>query len=77
MKPLEWVTLKMVSLLQMQKRDKDVWASENKEPKYTPLTFDTASATKVFAKVKNLLTRVCGMKGVPLVCHSNPFYPQG
>jgi hypothetical protein len=34
---------------------------------YTPLTLDTASATKVFDKVKNLLAHVCGMTGVPLV----------
>jgi hypothetical protein len=41
--------------------------SKNKEPEYSPLTLDTASATKVFDKVKNLLARVCCMTGVPLV----------
>ncbi len=51
----------------MQKHDEDVWASENKEPEYTPLNLDTSSATKVLDKVKNLLTCVCGMMGIPLV----------
>ncbi len=31
------------------------------------MTLDTASATKVFNKVKNLLTRVCSVTGVPLL----------
>jgi hypothetical protein len=56
-----------ISLLRLQKRDKDAWASENKEPKFTPLSLDTASSTKVFDKVKNLLTCVHGTMGVPLV----------
>jgi hypothetical protein len=56
-----------INLLRQQKRDKDNRTSENKEPKYTPLTLDTASATKVFDKVKNLLARVRGVAGVPLV----------
>ncbi len=51
LKLLVWVTLKTISLLQMQKSDKNVWASKNKEPEYTPLTLDTSSATKVFDKV--------------------------
>ncbi len=59
-KPLVRVTLETISLLQMQKHDKDIWVSENKEPEYTPLTLNTSSATKVFDKVKNLLTRVHG-----------------
>ncbi len=66
-KPLVWVTLKMVSLWQMQKHDEDVWAFENTEPEYTPLTLDTSSVTKVFDKVKTLLTRVHGVIGFPLV----------
>jgi hypothetical protein len=56
-----------ISLLQQQKRDEDTWTSENKEPEYTPLTLDTSYATKVFDKVKNLLARVCGVTGAPLV----------
>jgi hypothetical protein len=32
LKPLVGVTLKTISLLQMQKHDEDVWASENKDP---------------------------------------------
>jgi hypothetical protein len=51
----------------MQKLDKDVWASENKKPEYTPLTLNASSAMKVFNKVKNLLTHVHGMTGIPLV----------
>jgi hypothetical protein len=54
-------------LLRQRKCDKDNWTSKNKEPKYTPLTLDTASTSKVFDKVKNLLGRVRGMTGVPLV----------
>jgi hypothetical protein len=56
-----------ISLLRQQKRDRDNWASENKEPKHTPLTLDTSFAMKVFDKVKNLLAHVCGVTGVPLV----------
>jgi hypothetical protein len=56
-----------ISLLRQQKPDEDNWTSKNKEPKYTPLTLDTSSATKVFDKVKNLLARVHGMTSEPLV----------
>jgi hypothetical protein len=68
-KPLVQVKLEMISLLQMQKRNENAWASENKdkEPDYTPLNLDTASATNVFDKVKNLLTRVRGITGIPLL----------
>ncbi len=34
---------------------------------YTLLTLDTATATKVFDKVKSILARVHGVAGVPLV----------
>jgi hypothetical protein len=56
-----------IDLLQKQKQDEDNWTSENKEPKYTPLTLDTATTTKVFSKVKNILAHVCGVMGMPHV----------
>ncbi len=55
------------NLLRQQKQDKDNWAADNKEPEYTLLTLDTATATKIFDKVKSILARVRGMTGVPLV----------
>jgi hypothetical protein len=56
-----------IDLLRQQKQDKDSWTSDNKEPEYTPLTLDTATATKVFDKVKSILARVRGVTGVPLM----------
>jgi hypothetical protein len=44
-----------IDLLQQQKQDKDSWAAYNKEPEYTLLTLDTATATKVFDKFKIIL----------------------
>ncbi len=44
-----------IDLLQQQKQDKDNWAVDNKEPEYTSLTLDTATAMKVFDKVKTIL----------------------
>jgi hypothetical protein len=44
-----------IDLMRQQKQDKDNWASNNKEPEYTPLTLDTATATKVFDMVKSIL----------------------
>jgi hypothetical protein len=44
-----------IDLLRQQKPDKDNWAANNKEPEYTLLTLDTATATKVFDKVKTIL----------------------
>jgi hypothetical protein len=44
-----------IDLLQQQKQDEENWAPDNKEPEYTSLTLDTATATKVFDKVKNIL----------------------
>ncbi len=66
-KPLVRMTLKTISFLRMQKHDKDVGASENKEPDYTPLTLDNSSTVKAFDKVKNLPTHVRGVTGIPLV----------
>ncbi len=43
-----------IDLLEQQKRDEDNWAANNKEPEYTLLTLDTATATKVFDKVKSI-----------------------
>ncbi len=56
-----------IDLLRQQKQDEDNWASNNKEPEYTPLTLDTATAPKVFDKVKRILARARGVTGVPLV----------
>ncbi len=56
-----------IDLLQQWKQDKDSWTSDNKEPEYTPLTLDTATATKVFGKVKSILAQVRGMTGVLLM----------
>jgi hypothetical protein len=56
-----------IDLLQQQKQDEDSWTSNNKEPEYAPLTLDTATATKVFDKVKNILARARGVTGMPLV----------
>ena len=43
-----------IDLLRQQKQDEDNWAADNKEPEYTLLTLDTATATKVFDKVKTI-----------------------
>jgi hypothetical protein len=67
LKPLVRVKFERISLLRLQKHDKNAWASKNKEPKYTSLTLDTSFATKVINKVKNLLAHVRGLMGVPLV----------
>ncbi len=56
-----------IELLQQQKRDKDNWATNNKEPDYPPLTLDPSTATRVFDKIKTLLGRVWGVTGMPLV----------
>jgi hypothetical protein len=44
-----------IDLLLQQKQDEDNWAADNKEPEYTLLTLDTATATKVFDKFKSIL----------------------
>jgi hypothetical protein len=56
-----------IDLLWQQKQEEDNWTSENKEPEYTPLTLDTATATKVFDKVKNILACMRGVTDVPLI----------
>jgi hypothetical protein len=56
-----------IDLLQQQKKDKDSWTSDNKEPEYTPLTLDISTATKVFDKVMSIFARVRGVTGVPLL----------
>ena len=45
----------------------DGWAANNKEPEYTAIALDLASAAKAFEKVKTILTRIRGVLGVPLV----------
>jgi hypothetical protein len=59
--------LATLNLLKEQKRLKDGWAANNKEPEYTVIALDLTSAPKAFKKVKTLLTRVRGVLGVPLV----------
>ncbi len=49
----------IIDLLRQQKQDK--------EPEYTSFTLDTATTTKIFDKIKNILARVHGVTGVPLV----------
>ena len=44
----------------------DEWRSNNKEPKYNPMTLDVASAPKVFEKIQTILTCIRGIEGVPL-----------
>ncbi len=61
------IDLKTLTLLKEQKRLEDDWAANNKEPKYTAIVLDIASASKAFEKVKTILTRVRGMLEVPLV----------
>jgi hypothetical protein len=56
-----------IDLLRQQKQEEDNWAADNKEPEYTLLTLDTATATKVFDKVKTILGCVRDITGVPLM----------
>jgi hypothetical protein len=70
-----WVKLKRISLLVLQKCEEDAWASKNKEPEYTSLTLDTSSTTKVFDMVKNLLARIRGVTGGPLVYVQDSAHP--
>ena len=65
--PLVRTNLKTLNLLKEQKRLKDGWAANNKEPKYTAIALDLASAAKAFEKVKTILTCIRGVLGVPLV----------
>ena len=52
--------------LREQKELVDTWFETNKEPDYSPLTLDVASAPKVFDKIKTILTRVRGAAEIPL-----------
>jgi hypothetical protein len=65
--PLVRIDLKTLTLLKEQKRLEDGWAANNKEPEYTAIALDIASAAKAFEKVKTILTRIRGVLGVPLV----------
>ncbi len=56
-----------IDLLRQQKRDKDNWAANNKEPEYTLLTLNTTTAMKVNDMVKTILGQVHGVTGVPLM----------
>ncbi len=56
--PLVRIELKTLNLLKEQKRLKDGWAANNKEPEYTVIALDLASAAKAFEKVKTILTRI-------------------
>jgi hypothetical protein len=61
------VELADLDLLKEQKRLEDGWAANNKEPEYTAIALDLASAAKAFEKVKTILTRIRGVLGVLLV----------
>ena len=61
------VTLADIDQLKEQKRLEDGWVANNKEPEYTAIPLDLASAAKAFEKVKTILTRVRGVLGVLLV----------
>jgi hypothetical protein len=61
------VELAELDLLKEQKRLEDGWVANNKEPEYTAIALDLASAAKAFEKVKTILTRVRGVLGVLLV----------
>jgi len=56
--PLVRIDLATLNQLKEQKRLEDGWAANNKEPEYTTITLDLASATKAFEKVQTILTRV-------------------
>jgi len=57
------VDLADLNLLKEQKRLKDGWAANNKEPEYTAIPLDITSAAKAFDKVKTILTRIRGVLG--------------
>ncbi len=52
--------------LREQKEMVDTWFENNKEPDYSPMTLDMASAPNVCDKIKTMLTRVRGAAGIPL-----------
>jgi hypothetical protein len=65
--PLVRTDLATLNLLKEQKRLEDGWAANNKEPKYTAIALDLASAAKAFEKVETILIHIRGVSGVPLV----------
>jgi hypothetical protein len=65
-----------IDLLQQQKQDKDNWAADNKEPEYTLLTLDTATAMKVFDKIKTIFgLSTWRYWRATCVCHQGCAYP--
>ena len=65
--PLVRIDLDTLNQLKEQKRLKEGWAANSKEPKYADNSLNLASAVKAFEKVKTILTCIWGMLGVPLV----------
>jgi len=65
--PLVRTDLATLNQLKEQKRLKDGWAANNKEPEHVSIALVLASAAKAFEKVKTLLTRIRGVLGVPLI----------
>jgi hypothetical protein len=75
--PLVRTKLATLNLLREQKRLEDGWAANNKDPEYTTIALDLASAAKAFEKVKTILTRVGGYFGSsPCLHNSTPVTPQ-
>ena len=75
--PLVRTKLATLNLLREQKRLEDGWAANNKEPEYTTIALDLASAAKAFEKVKTILTRVGGYFGSsPGLRNSAPVTPR-
>ena len=75
--PLVRTKLATLNLLREQKRLEDGWAANNKEPEYTTIALDLASADKAFEKVKTILTRVGGYFGSsPGIRNSAPVTPR-
>ena len=75
--PLVRTKLATLNLLREQKRLEDGWAANNKEPEYTTIALDLASADKAFEKVKTILTRVGGYFGSsPGLRNSAPVTPR-
>jgi hypothetical protein len=75
--PLVRTKLATLNLLREQKRLEDGWAANNKDPEYTTIALDLASAAKAFEKVKTILTRVGGYFGSsPGLRNSAPVTPR-
>ncbi len=56
--PLVRINLATLNQLKEQERLEDSWLANNKEPEYTAIALDLASAAKAFEKVKTILTRI-------------------